>query len=146
MWQDFYLKIMLVDKENAKLPTQANESDAGYDVYSPIDTVIYSMGDAKIPLGWACEFPAGFCLDFKNKSGRALNDKLIVGAKLIDSGYRGIVHCHLFNLGLKPIYITKGEKISQFIVTPVWNGQIEQTVSLSDSERGEGGFGSSGLM
>jgi len=144
-FEDFKLEIELIHK-NAKLPTRANSSDAGLDVYSPVDVIIYPKKDTLIPLGWRCSLPEGYYLLMLNKSGRAVNNKLMVGAQVIDSGYRGIVHCHLFNHGTKEVIIKSGEKISQMVVQQVWSGKPIQVENINiNTERGEGGFGSSGI-
>lgn len=79
MFQDFYLNFQKIHPE-AVIPQRANSTDAGMDVYSVQDTVIPAGGDAVIPLGLKCEFPPGYSMIFKNKSGRAAKDKLGVGA------------------------------------------------------------------
>lgn len=79
MFQDFYLKFKRLHPQ-AVIPHRANDTDAGMDVYSIENTVIPAGGDALIPLGLMCEFPPGYSLIFKNKSGRATKDKLGVGA------------------------------------------------------------------
>jgi len=112
--------------EDAIIPTRANTGDAGYDVYSPVSQQIIGGGDVKIPLDWKCSFPSGYAMVFFNKSGRATKDKLIVGAEVVDSGYRGIVHAHLFNLGQETIYIHKGEKITQFLMLRINTQEIEE--------------------
>lgn len=143
MFDGFYLNIKL--EEGGIMPRQAHPTDAGFDVFSPIDVTIFCEGDAKIPLNWRCEFPAGYCMSFMNKSGRAVKDKLIVGAELVDSNYRGIVHAHLFNLGFAPVEIKRGEKITQFVITPVWHGKAFEVSDFDlKTDRGEGGFGSTG--
>lgn len=143
--EDFYMNIVLED-ERAIVPTQANDGDAGFDVYTPFDIRIFSKQDVKVPLGFRCEFPKGYALLMVNKSGRAVKDKIINGAQLIDSGYRGICHAHLFNIGDNLVDIKRGEKISQFIVIPVWHGKINVVKQLISEEtmRGAGGFGSTG--
>lgn len=145
MFKDFNLEIELVD-EGAKLPTRAHDTDAGCDVYSPIDVRIEPNDDECIPLGWRCRFPKGYGMIMVEKSGRATKNKITVGAKLIDANYRGIVHAHLFNNGRDVVEIKAGEKITQFVMTPVWDGSPIQVDEIStDTDRGEGGFGSSTL-
>lgn len=145
MFNDFYLNIQLVD-ESAKVPTRAHPSDAGLDVYSPRDYVINGNSDCLIPLGWKCEFPEGFALIVQEKSGRAVKDKIDIGAKIIDSNYRSIVHVHLFNNSDKRIFIKEGEKIAQMLVVPIWTGNPKEVDFIDENtDRGTGGFGSTGL-
>lgn len=142
---EFYLNIKFL-KDGIKVPYQSNDGDAGFDVFSPVDYTIFSKSDYTIPLGFACEFPKNYCLLFRNKSGRATKDKLMVGADVIDSTYRGEVHAHLFNLSNKSINILKGEKITQFLVVPIWHGKIQVVNEINmNTTRGVGGFGSTGL-
>ena len=138
------LKILLID-ENAKMPTRAHDGDAGCDVYSPIDISIEARQDILIPLGWKCSFPKGHVMIIKEKSGVATKLKLDVGACVVDSSYRGIVHVHLFNNSNELVTISKGQKIAQFILIECWDGQPEDVKELDeDTSRGEGGFGSTG--
>ena len=71
--------------------------------------------------------------------------KLDKGAEVIDSTYRGEIHVHLFNHSDNPVFIPKGEKIAQFILMPIWNGEPEEVQSLVETDRGTGGFGSTGV-
>jgi len=145
LFENFYLKIKLEDPD-AKMPTRAHSSDAGLDLYSPKDYLIQPQSDVLIPLGWSCEFPEGFVMVVKEKSGRATKDKLDMGGCVVDSGYRGIVHVHLFNNSrINMVFIKKGEKIAQALIYLCWAGAPIQVNELSESERGSGGFGSTGL-
>lgn len=147
MFENFYLNIELVDT-NAKMPTRAYETDAGLDVYSPIDIAIGAKQDRLIPLGWRCEFPPNYVLLATNKSGRSIKDKLLIGAGIIDSEYRGIIHAHIFNLGLRSVQIEKHEKIMQLLILPVWTGkptQVKEGSIFLDTDRGTGMCNSTGL-
>ena len=79
MFKDFYLNFELTS-ENAKMPTRAHDTDAGCDVYSPQDVVIYPSQDALIPLDLRSEFSEGYALVFFNKSGVCTKKKLVIGA------------------------------------------------------------------
>lgn len=139
------IKIKKLDPR-AVIPTRAHKTDAGLDVYSVEDAVIEANGDYLFGLGWSCAVPEGFALIVKEKSGRAVKDKLHVGGCVIDSGYRGEVHVHLFNAGQKDVIIRRGEKIAQILMIPVWSGIPEVVDSLDETSRGDGGFGSTGLI
>jgi len=144
IFNDFYFNVELTS-ENAKMPTRANEGDAGLDFYTPIDIIIDPMSDCLIPLDIKVEFPKGFALIIKEKSGIATKKKLDVGACVIDSKYRGICHIHLFNNSNKSISFIKGDKIAQGIIVPIWDGQPNKVDYISvNTERSTGGFGSSG--
>ena len=96
IFKNFKLEIEMVDPF-ATMPRRGTSEAAGLDVFAPTDFVIPPRGDAKISLGWKCQFPPGFALIAFNKSGRASNDKLSVGACVVDSDYRGEVHAQMFN-------------------------------------------------
>jgi dUTP pyrophosphatase len=130
---------------DAVVPQRAHDSDAGMDVYSVEDIRIPARGDVLTGLGLACKFPKGHALLVYNKSGRATKLKLDKGAEVIDAGYRGEIHVHLFNHSDMNVVIRKGEKIAQLILVPIWAGQPVEVEELDETERGDGGFGSSGL-
>lgn len=130
---------------DAVVPQRAHDSDAGMDVYSVEDIRIPARGDVLTGLGLACKFPKGHALLVYNKSGRATKLKLDKGAEVIDAGYRGEIHVHLFNHSDVNVVIRKGEKIAQLILVPIWAGQPVEVEELDETERGDGGFGSSGL-
>jgi dUTP pyrophosphatase len=131
--------------KDAIIPQRAHFGDAGMDVYSIEDINIEPRSDILTGLGLACEFDSDYALLVFNKSGRATKLKLDKGAEVIDSTYRGEIHVHLFNHSDKLVFIPKGEKIAQFILMPIWNGEPEEAYSLNDTERGAGGFGSTGV-
>jgi len=130
---------------DAIVPKRAHDSDAGMDVYTIEDIRIPARGDMITGLGLACKFPKGHALLVYNKSGRATKLKLDKGAEVIDAGYRGEIHVHLFNHSDVNVVIRKGEKIAQLILVPIWAGQPVEVEELDETERGDGGFGSSGL-
>jgi dUTP pyrophosphatase len=138
---------LLIKKLNndVKLPDRAHSTDAGMDVFSIEHAVIEPGGDYLFGLGWSCQLPPDTVMIVKEKSGRAVNDKLHVGAAVIDEGYRGEVHVHLFNAGKNRVIVSPGEKIAQVLVLPIWNGPVMLVGKLKETPRGEGGFGSTGI-
>lgn len=143
-FEGFYLNVELLN-ENVKVPERANDDDAGMDVFTPVNFSIAPGSDNLIPLGWKCEFPKGYALVFKEKSGIATKKKLDIGACVVDAGYRGEVHIHLFNNSNSTVVFDVGDKVAQFLIVPVWHGDAVQVDSVSDNTtRGEGGFGSTG--
>ena len=131
--------------KDAVIPQRAYEDDAGLDVYSIKQITIPPRGDVLTGLGLACEFPIGYALCVFNKSGRATKLKLCKGAEVIDAGYRGEIHVHLFNHSDDKVMIPKGEKIAQLLLLKIWTGQAVEVQELEKSHRGSGGFGSSGV-
>lgn len=144
MFENFSMNIELVDK-NAKMPTRAHDTDAGLDLYTPTKFIVKAGEDILIPLGIKMEFTDGYAFIIKEKSGIATKKKLDIGASVVDSSYRGIVHCHLFNNGYLDMHFDVGDKVAQGIVVPVWCGYPKQVQMIdNDTKRGKGGFGSSG--
>jgi dUTP pyrophosphatase len=144
MFENFNLKIKLNSPE-IKAPSRAHDTDAGIDVYSPESVTIPPNGDCKINLQLKTEFTPGFALIFKEKSGVATKKKLVLGACVVDSSYRGDLIVHLINTSTSEVTIEKGDKITQFVVVPVWSGQPEIVQEIDENtERGAGGFGSTG--
>lgn len=116
--------------------------DVGYDLYASKTTVITTNTVGKIPTGIALQIPDGYFAKIFDRSGFFTNVGGIVGAGVIDNGYRGEIIVCLFNGTNSPITINKGEKFAQLVILPIVNFPIEEVDSLSDSERGEAGFGS----
>ena len=142
------MKVML--DPGAKMPTRAHELDAGYDLYSPIKTVLpvqsaLTDGSACIDTGVHVQIPAGYVGFLKSKSG--LNVKNSVQSEgVIDSGYTGSIMVKLYNHGRQPVRIEKGQKISQLVLLPIITPDLELVDGLEETERGESGFGSTGAF
>lgn len=129
---------------DAKIPNYAHPGDAGFDLYVPEDITIEAGQRLSIPLGIAMEIPDGHTGLLLDKSGLSHKHGLKSFGGVIDSGYRGEVHVGLMNLSDKPYSFQKGNKIIQMLIMPVQTVDIIETEDLTDSERGEGAFGSSG--
>lgn len=143
---DQTLQIELVDT-NAKIPSRGTPESAGMDVYA-IETADILPNESQLfSLGWRCRMPAGYVMLVKDKSGRVVKDHLHVLAGVVDSDYRGIVQVYLQNFGKQAITIRQGEKIAQILIQKVWQGNPVQVNSVDmNTERGEGGFGSTGII
>ena len=132
--------------EDAKLPTRGTPGSSGLDVYSPIDFDIQPRGDALIALDLSFDIPFGWDLSVMNKSGVSTKKHLDKGAELIDSDYTGNCHVHLFNHSDEVVHFNKGDKLAQLVMREVWMGDIEEVEDLDKTtERGSGGFGSTGI-
>jgi len=130
---------------NAKPPIRGTVGSSGLDVFTPIDVIVPANGDILIPLDLRFEIPFGWDLSVYNKSGISTKKKLTKGAELIDSDYRGTVHIHFFNNSNIPVAFIKGDKIAQLVMREVWMGELEESFNIStETERAEGGFGSTG--
>lgn len=135
--------IQVVLDEDAKMPTRAHSADAGYDLYSREDAVIYPNAGGIFDTGVHVAIPRGFVGFLKSKSG--LNVKHSIQSEgVIDSGYVGSIHVKLFNHGSKAVRIEKGQKISQLVLLPIITPEMELVEELEETERGSNGFGSTG--
>ncbi|HZA20926.1 MAG TPA: dUTP diphosphatase [Actinomycetota bacterium] len=129
------------------LPSYARTGDAGLDLLASADATLKPGERTAVPTGIAIEIPAGFAGFVHARSGRALREGLALANApgLIDSGYRGEVKVIVVNLDpSEPIHIKRGEKIAQLVVQPVASAVLIESDDLATSERGEGGFGSTG--
>jgi dUTP pyrophosphatase len=141
---DYYtkFKVVILNKD-AKKPIKADYGCAGYDVFSS-EHVVVKQGERKlVPIGIKCEIPRNYYLRVAPRSGLSLIG-IDIGAGVIDSSYRGELKVLVINNGIEDFYITPGNKIAQLILERCSNTVIEITDSLSESERGYGGFGSTG--
>lgn len=129
--------------EVAFMPEFAHKTDAGADLRSPVDVVIPARGSAVIDTGIHVEIPEGFTGFLKSKSGLNVNHNLI-GEGVIDSGYQGSIRVKLYNLEDKDYSIKKGDKIIQLVILPCVNCGFAQVNKFAETERGDGGFGSTG--
>jgi dUTP pyrophosphatase len=132
---------------DAPLPAYARDADAGLDLLSSEDITLQPGERAAVPTGIAVAIPEGFAGFVHARSGRALKEGLALpnAPGLIDSGYRGELKVILVNLDrASPIDIKRGDKIAQLVVQRVESVEIEVVDALPESERGDGGFGSSG--
>ena len=134
--------------ENAILPTYGTAEAAGADLYACLDTeVVIAPGEtAWIPTGLAMEIPRGCAGLVYARSGLACKKGLAPANKVgvIDSDYRGPVTVVLHNHGKEAQTIAHGERIAQMVITPVLTPAYEVAEELTDTTRGQGGFGSTG--
>lgn len=133
--------------ENAKMPSYAHPGDAGVDLYAAKDTVIPPHGRALVPTGLKIAIPDGYEGQVRPKSGLALKHGITVlnTPGTVDAPYRGEVCVILFNSSDKEYMAKSGEKIAQMVFCKVENAEFELADELPDTDRGEGGFGSTGL-
>lgn len=135
-------------KENAILPTYGSAGAAGADLYACLDEAVTILpGEtAWISTGIALEVPAGCAGLVYARSSLGVKRGLAPANKVgvIDSDYRGEIRVVLLNHGKEPQTILSGERVAQFIITPVLTPAYEEVPELSDTSRGTGGFGSTG--
>lgn len=141
--------------EGAYMPTRAHENDAGLDLYARETQVVPARGSAVFDTGVHIELPLfnpynGIGTEklktvgmVKSKSG--LNVKYgLTSEGVIDVGYTGSIHVKLYNHSDKAYTVNKGDKISQLVIMPILTPTLVQVDSLEATERGNGGFGSTG--
>ena len=132
--------------DDAIIPHYAHPGDAGMDVFSAEETIIKAGERKSVRTGVKMELPEGFVGLVWDKSGLALKNGIKTMAGVIDSGYRGEIGIVLINLGQSDFKIEKGQKIAQMLVQKVERMEIKETKELSETKRGEGCFGSTGLF
>jgi dUTP pyrophosphatase len=143
---NYNLKVKLINKD-AVLPFQANPGDAGLDLFATEEKLI-KPGEAElISTGIILELPQGTEAQVRPRSGLALKHSVTVlnSPGTIDEGYRGEIKVILINHGKEDFKIEKQMRIAQMVIAPVARVNITQVEELSDSKRGVGGFGSSGV-
>lgn len=135
------MNVMLDEK--ALMPIRAHETDAGLDLLSPCDVVVPERGSAVIDTGVHIELPNGTAGFLKSKSG--LNVKYgITSEGVIDVGYTGSIVCKLYNHSNDDYKVKRGDKITQLVVVKIETPSLKLVDKFNETERGEGGFGSTG--
>jgi dUTP pyrophosphatase len=130
------------------LPAYATAGSAGLDLSAAVtgDVTIAPGDRALIPTGLSIGLPAGFEAQVRPRSGLALKHGVTVlnAPGTIDADYRGEVGVILINHGREPFTVQRGERVAQMVIAPVVRAVLAETASLASSERGGGGFGSTG--
>ena len=130
---------------DAVIPVTANPTDAGYDLTAIADAIIPTLGRSVVGTGIAVAIPSGHVGLIWPRSGLAVKSGGNVLAGVIDSGYRGEVKVALHHTDYETdVVIRKGDRIAQLLVQPVVTLPMVEVGQLSDSDRGENGFGSTG--
>jgi dUTP pyrophosphatase len=135
-------------RAGARLPERAYEHDAAYDLASAEEAVIEPGGRAAVPCGVALELPEGWCALVLPRSGLALRHgvTLLNAPGLIDAGYRGEVRAILHNTDLRePFRVAPGMRVAQLLLLELPAARLVAAGALAPSQRGERGFGSSGV-
>ncbi len=131
------------------LPFYATAGSAGLDLLAAVDADIELQPGARmaVPCGIAIELPPGVEAQVRPRSGLALNHGItcLNAPGTIDSDYRGEIKAILINHGDKPFKISRGTKIAQMVIARHEQAELVETSELSDSARGAGGFGSTGM-
>lgn len=145
-------KIRVKLDEGAYMPERAHDNDAGYDLRTPKDIRVIPFmqneyrddnGSVTIDTGVHIEIPKGYVGFLKSKSGLNVKNDL-TGTGVIDSGYTGSIVVKLYNHGNRVHHFSKGDKIIQLVLLPIYTPELEIVDELDDTERGDNGFGSTG--
>jgi dUTP pyrophosphatase len=137
------ISVQLLDKD-AKVPTKANINDAGFDLYSVLDTVIPPKQRKTVRTGIAIQMPDHLAGLIWPRSGLSVKQGIDVLAGVVDSGYRGEIMVCLYNTSDEVVSINTGDRIAQIIFQEVPRVSMEVHETLGSSQRGDNGFGSSG--
>ena len=131
---------------DAVLPAYAHPSDAGMDLRSVADLTIAPGGRALVPTGLVVLLPPLYEAQVRPRSGLALKHGVTVlnTPGTIDSGYRGEIGVILANFGTEAFSVRKGDKVAQLVIAPVTQPEIVETDVVDETDRGAGGFGSTG--
>jgi len=131
------------------LPVYASEGAAGADICAALDAelVLRPGARAAVPTGLCIELPQGYEAQVRPRSGLALREGvgLLNSPGTVDSDYRGEIKIILVNHGTDDVRIRRGDRIAQLVVAPVSHALFEEAEQLAPSERGESGFGSTGV-
>ncbi len=132
--------------KNFDLPEYATQGSSGVDLRSSEDYIIKPFERALVATGIRLAIPAGYEVQVRPRSGLALKHGIIIpnAPGTIDSDYRGEVKVILMNLGREDFIIKAGDRIAQMILAPVAKISWEECAELEETERGSGGFGSTG--
>jgi dUTP pyrophosphatase len=128
------------------LPAYASAGAAGLDIVAAEDATLVPGARAAIATGFAIAIPDGYEVQIRPRSGLALKHGVtcLNTPGTIDSDYRGEVKVILANLGAQPFPVVRGERIAQLVPAPVLRARFEEVADLDETERGGGGFGSTG--
>lgn len=138
------MKVKLVN-EYAQLPTRGSKDAAGLDLYCPFHIKVPADSQKKIPLGIAVEIPQGYMgllVPRSSMSKTPLRCANSVG--IIDADYRGELSIAYENISCSDYTIFRGDRIAQLIIVPIAIVDVEEAQTLSETERGDGGYGSTG--
>ncbi|KAM7155606.1 deoxyuridine 5'-triphosphate nucleotidohydrolase, mitochondrial isoform 1-T1 [Molossus nigricans] len=130
--------------EHATAPTKGSARAAGYDLYSAYDYTVPPMEKTLVKTDIQIALPSGCYGRVAPRSGLAAKHFIDVGAGVIDEDYRGNVGVVLFNFGKEKFEVKKGDRIAQLICERIFYPEIEEVQALDNTDRGSGGFGSTG--
>ena len=139
--------VKVINTSDNELPVYQTSGSAGCDVHSARDVEIAPGQKVLVPTGLFMEIPEGFECQIRPRSSLALRHGIVVfnSPSTIDSDYRGEIGVLLINTGRSTFTLYKGDRIAQFVFAPVTVAKFELVDKLGDSDRGLGGWGSTGV-
>jgi dUTP pyrophosphatase len=130
---------------DAVLPSKNNSNDSGYDMTSVEDIVIPARGSAVVPVGLTlADLNPGYWIRIESRSGMAFKFGITAFNGIIDNAYRGDLGVKLFNHTDTDYTVAKGNRVAQLVIYPLVNGEAIWANSVTETTRGDKGFGSSG--
>lgn len=129
----------------AVIPEYKTVGAAGFDLVAVEDVMAFPMNPVSVGTGLAFEIPVGYELEIRSRSGLAFKSNVYAYNGTVDSDYRGEVKIQLTNMGNTVFLIEAGDRIAQGIIKPIQQVKFVEIDSLSETERGEKGFGSTGV-
>ncbi|SAM01456.1 hypothetical protein [Absidia glauca] len=137
---------LLVKKlsDKGKLPTRGSSKAAGYDLYSAADIVIPAQGKVIVPTDISIAVPEGCYGRVAPRSGLAVKHFIDTGAGVIDADYRGPVGVVLFNFSKEDYKVSEGDRIAQLVLEKIYTPEVAEVDDLDATDRGAGGYGSTG--
>ncbi len=140
------IKIVMLENCEDLMPAKAHFDDAAFDLRSRVDMVLPVRKSVVVPAGFSLELPVGYEAQIRPRSGLAAKFDLMLtnSPGTIDAGYRGEVGVIMYNGGTEEFKISRGDRIAQMVICQLPEIELCIADSLSDTNRGEGGFGSTG--
>tara|TARA_Y100000034_G_C6572766_1_gene248288 strand:+ start:61 stop:486 length:426 start_codon:yes stop_codon:yes gene_type:complete len=137
------VRIKKLDKE-LETPIYAAENDAAFDLRSKVNIEMQPGEKVIVPSGLAIEIPPGFVGNIRGRSGLAAKHSINTMAGIIDAGYRGEIGVVMINHSNEVFKIERNMRIAQMLIMPIVQAKLTVVDELTDTSRGEGGFGSTG--
>lgn len=135
--------------DRAQLPTYQTDQAAAFDFHACLDEpkVLQPLERAMIPTGLAYEIPEGYEMQVRARSGLSIKHgiTMVNGIGTIDADYRGELNILVINLGQEPFEIEDGMRVAQGVISPINQVSWQEVETLSETDRGSGGFGSTGF-
>lgn len=145
----YILDKVVIKKEHpqARLPEYMTSGSAGADLYAVEGTEILPGQVLAVSVGFSMALPEGYEAQIRSRSGLALNNAVCVlnSPGTIDSDFRGVLKVILANLGPDPFVIKPGDRVAQMVINRVSQAEFQEVEVLDETDRGEGGFGSTGV-